>query len=707
MSLFGAMQSGVSGLTSQASAMGGISDNIANVSTIGYKRTQVNFQTLVTAQTSRTLYSPGGVQSKPRQDTGVQGLLKGTSSSTDLGISGGGFFVVNQARQPGINDEYVFTRAGSFFMDKEGYLRNTAGYYMQAWPTDARGNVIPANRDLSTPNQGVITTDYMETINLRTIGSSAAATDRILASANLPSGDNYDGEDTPVHRLPVEAHDSLGGTHNLNFEFSAWRRNNTWDIGLNPAQGVEVTTLLNDDDEVYRSVGQLEFEEAPPDGATVVIAGRTYEFNADGSALGTTPTGAAGAAVTNTEVDVSTLDPDDDLNDYVAALVAAVNGGDSNFDTENDRIRISEDSLSTILFTEDGTSDIVVSAAGLLNDEGVSVTRQTGQFTVRRRDEQFNDYQQFVFGALPADGDTMSINGATYEFDNNGATTTGNIAVTIGAGGPAAANVATTLANLETAITANDPDFSADTVRVRDNGNTGDNNTLVLNALADDVGYQVTTTGGLALNDTTDTAYGLPYTLNKLPAVEFNRQGRPIAFNVTQVEMKGFDNGAADMDGGAGNSERIDLDFGRLDQANGLTQLAGAYNKGNIQENGKEFGIFNGLVVSDDGKVTVKFTNGDKRTVYQIPIATFANTNQMGSLSGNVWNQTEDSGDYTLRRAGLGIAGKIKQASLEQSNVDIGHEFTEMIVVQRAYSAAARIISTSDEMLEELMRTKR
>ena len=76
MSLFGALTSGVSGLTAQSSAMGSISDNITNVNTIGYKGTEVSFETLVTVQTSSTFYSAGGVQSKPRQDTGVQGLLQ-------------------------------------------------------------------------------------------------------------------------------------------------------------------------------------------------------------------------------------------------------------------------------------------------------------------------------------------------------------------------------------------------------------------------------------------------------------------------------------------------------------------------------------------------------------------------------------------------------------------------------------------------------
>ncbi len=119
MTLFGALSSGVSGLSAQSSAIGAISDNITNLSTVGYKSTQVDFQTLVTKQTSATFFSAGGVQSRPRQDTGTQGLLASSTSATDIALAGSGFFVVNEAASATISDEYLFTRAGSFFQDNE------------------------------------------------------------------------------------------------------------------------------------------------------------------------------------------------------------------------------------------------------------------------------------------------------------------------------------------------------------------------------------------------------------------------------------------------------------------------------------------------------------------------------------------------------------------------------------------------------------
>jgi len=183
MTLFGALSSGVSGLTAQSSAIGAISDNITNVSTVGYKNTQVDFQTLVTKQTSATFFSAGGVQSKPRQDTGVQGLLASSSSSTDIAISGAGFFVVNEAAVPTITNEFLFTRAGSFFQDNNGFLRNTSGFYLQAWPVDVDGKVVTANKNLNVPNQNVISSDFLTTVNLNRVGGTASATTNISIGA--------------------------------------------------------------------------------------------------------------------------------------------------------------------------------------------------------------------------------------------------------------------------------------------------------------------------------------------------------------------------------------------------------------------------------------------------------------------------------------------------------------------------------------------
>ncbi len=125
MSINSAMLAGVSGLISNSSALAAISDNIANVNTVGYKRSSANFSTLVTSQSKNATYSAGGVKAQTHQFISQQGLTQATTSNLDLSIAGSGFFVGTE-KPEGLTatDTRSFTRAGSFQLDNLGYLKN-------------------------------------------------------------------------------------------------------------------------------------------------------------------------------------------------------------------------------------------------------------------------------------------------------------------------------------------------------------------------------------------------------------------------------------------------------------------------------------------------------------------------------------------------------------------------------------------------------
>src|SRR5579871_3004743 len=103
MSLFGSLYTSVSGLSAQSQALSIISANIANTSTVGYNSDSAQFSDLVTQAGASSSFSSGGVVSNTIQNIDQQGLLQQTSSSTDLAISGDGFFVVQS--QPGANQQ--------------------------------------------------------------------------------------------------------------------------------------------------------------------------------------------------------------------------------------------------------------------------------------------------------------------------------------------------------------------------------------------------------------------------------------------------------------------------------------------------------------------------------------------------------------------------------------------------------------------------
>lgn len=128
MSIFGTMKTAVSGMNAQANRLGTVGDNIANSSTVGYKRSSTAFSTLVLPSTQGS-YSSGGVETNVRYSIAEQGGIQYTTSSTDLAIQGEGFFIVSDP-----NGTPYLTRAGAFVKDATGYLKNTAGFNLMGYP---------------------------------------------------------------------------------------------------------------------------------------------------------------------------------------------------------------------------------------------------------------------------------------------------------------------------------------------------------------------------------------------------------------------------------------------------------------------------------------------------------------------------------------------------------------------------------------------
>lgn len=138
-----------------------------------------------------------------------------------------------------------------------------------------------------------------------------------------------------------------------------------------------------------------------------------------------------------------------------------------------------------------------------------------------------------------------------------------------------------------------------------------------------------------------------------------------------------------------------------------LTSVADDTLTKDILANGTEFSSLSKIDIGDDGKVTAFYANGKQRTVAQVGLATFINPNGLSAVTGNAYEISINSGPFTIRKPGEEGAGQIAASALEASTVDISYEFTNLITTQRAYSAASRIITTADEMFQELLSIKR
>lgn len=139
----------------------------------------------------------------------------------------------------------------------------------------------------------------------------------------------------------------------------------------------------------------------------------------------------------------------------------------------------------------------------------------------------------------------------------------------------------------------------------------------------------------------------------------------------------------------------------------GFSQYGGEYSVIHADQNGAPVGERTGIEIRRDGIVTATYSNGQTVGLYRIPLATFVNANGLTEVTGTVFAQSADSGEVTINFANEGGAGLINPATLENSNVDLGTEFSKMIVSQRAYSASSQLVRTVDEMTEYLAQLSR
>ena len=154
-------------------------------------------------------------------------------------------------------------------------------------------------------------------------------------------------------------------------------------------------------------------------------------------------------------------------------------------------------------------------------------------------------------------------------------------------------------------------------------------------------------------------------------------------------------------------SSPIELNLGSQDGLDGLTQFGSA---SALIASSSDGGMLNNLVsveVNKDGLVSAIFDDGTSRGVFQLPMATFANPDGLTSLPGNAYGVSQKSGNVVVGRPGELGSGSISAGTLEASTVDLAQEFTNMIRFQRAYSASSKIITTVDDMLQEVSGLKR
>jgi flagellar hook protein FlgE len=229
MSLFGALDTAVSGLTAQSAAFSNISDNVANSETVGFKGTDTSFADYLTTSNAMVNDS-GSVVARPDYTNDVQGTVTASTDPTALAISGAGFFAVQEATSVApsgatqFSPTQYYTRTGDFALNSQGYLENSAGEYLQGWSVDPTSGVV--NQAALTPIQ-ISDTQY-----------NPVATSNVALSANLPATP----ASTTLTSSDIQVYDSLGTEHTLTVN---WTQNasNDWTATVTSPDNTPATTI--------------------------------------------------------------------------------------------------------------------------------------------------------------------------------------------------------------------------------------------------------------------------------------------------------------------------------------------------------------------------------------------------------------------------------------------------------------------------------
>jgi flagellar hook protein FlgE len=669
MGIFGALTTAVTGLRAQSFALENVSGNIANSQTTAYKRMETSFVDLI-PDNNPSKQLAGTVVANSRATNTVQGDIQISSIGTFMAINGEGFFVV-QKPDNFVDNNPVFagienyTRRGDFQVDKSGHLVNGAGYYLMGIPVDSTtGNLVG-----SVPQLLQFQNDFLP----------AQATTQVQYRANLartPHTVNYDS--------------NVPGSELLNpAAFAA----NPLAISPQPATITGFgATIQPDAAAVVTGTAALPANLA--NGGTFTINGENITLNIgdDPATIATTINTAMSGAVPP------------------IPITASVNG-------------------SNQLVLTGGNADTNIAIGGtpppaLMTELGLQIgtTNATNLLT-----------QNIV-----SQGQTLIIDIGGTPFT-----------VTFGTDGGAVPPEVSTLAELSARLAALPPALGTATVNTA-NGNitvTAANFTdvITISGTASAQNFGIQTLTGLSSDGTVraiDLTQFIENSIGGGAITAYDVSGSPVNIQLRWAKIDSTGSGGTDtwnlfyqVDSTATGTQvawqnvGVNYTFGANGQmspliatltlnnvtvdgialgnvqlvhgSGGITQFSdanGTVKVNLLSQNGYAAGELQTVSVSDKGRLVGSYSNGRTIDLAEITLAGFKGANFLKRIDGGAFSVTDESGAPTY-----GASGKIVGSSLEGSNTDIADEFTKLIVTQQAYSSNTRIITTANQMVQDLL----
>lgn len=787
---------GVSGLRNHQTSLDVVSNNIANINTLGFKSGRVSFKEAY-SQTIRGASRPSSTLggTNPQQiglgmsvssidQLFTQGQFESTGIATDVAVEGEGFFVLSD----GTGEFY--SRVGTFRFDADGRLVSLEGHPVQGRQAGPNGEI-----DAGNPIG-----DILVPAGLR---SEAQATSEVTLMGNLDASQNPEGSVQETRPVLAEAlaSDSLSGLRNAS------------GVSLGITDGQTITFIAN-------ATGVTRIGEASTD-------------DGDSISLGSAATITVSDGTTTTAI--TSLGDGSTLEDLRAAIEGALTSVSVAI-TSDGALLFTNDNANAVSLTlsVSGTSgfndlvrDVAVAAGGTNFSERVDVRDEirvgsdsgevsTAEGLAARLQSAFReasggsaavDFGATTGGRLTFTGGGTTVTGLSLTQSGGAGLLSSALSLPAGAFGPSdsvSSGLILDNASREDRLdalysatgsslglgTGDTVTFAASrgtttvapvTIAVNADGVEGDSSALTYGGLVDEIssalgfaaqgGVEIGSDGGmvvrsdagvanaltsLSIGEADNAALGatmsfaetqaatdvtaagsitvfdalgnthvVSLTFTKDPAsanlwswqagvteprtliaggegtASFNPDGTLASFTSSDGQPLTFDPGS-----GATNPVSVTIDAGEAGALAGLTQFAAPSEILLAGQDGHASGVLDSVNIDDKGVVNAVFTNGTQRAVAQIVLARFVNPSGLLRLRDNAYATSANSGVALVVSPGSS-GGSIASGVLEMSNVDLAKEFTGLIIAQRGFQANARTITTSDEMLSELVNLKR
>ncbi|MBA3845954.1 MAG: flagellar hook-basal body complex protein [Planctomycetes bacterium] len=740
-----ALTSGVSGMLNNQLVLDVTANNLANINTQGFKSSRVSFSTAL-IQSEFTGSAPGssiGGQNPRQVGLGMQtaaisldmrqGSLQTTGRNLDLAIQGDGFFEVTDGTRPS------YSRVGNFGFDSNDNLVDIGtGYkligntYNLATNPDGSQSILGINTPLNIPRAEAFPPRRTEAIQLQgNLSSAAGALRGASLQAIFPMVESNTNraatEDTPLANLslfkggprPAAPADEItmhvfgtkpnGETYAGSFQIRPWdtptvANGKSGSVGdlISKMNNVLVqgnerfgTMRLDNGNLIVSSVGNgqgfsLFFGEQDPLGTTLNQPGLAGAFNF----TGTTTTVDSHTVLA---ADVGMLNPTFTMPavDYTAQGTAALRVSVKVNGIERGSIAIPAADYTTATPTFSlaslphvATGDVITyDVSGTLNLGASNLSWATIYAPDSAPANLTADVDADGLPDMFEENSATDVNAWVYENETN---STFNWY-----------RARFAPETVTSAIEVFDSQGGRHTVESRFI-RTGTRTDPATNARINSWDLIVGTTPGEGVI-VDDLVCG----------IEFDQEGRytgALGTTLHGTSMNDTDyvgnpaNGTIQIDWattGPTDPAVMRMDLGAANTFKGLTSFGSDSTAAALNQDGYTDGKLDSLSVSTEGDITGLYTNGVSRKLAQLTLATFRNPAGLSQEGNNLFRESVNSGSPTRRIAGQG-AGFITAGALEGGNVDIATEFTRIITAQRGFQVSARVIQTTDEILEEL-----